>query len=1346
MKVKNYLYIKTIQKVILFIKAEVFVKNQLLNLGIIPSKLKYFMYLLAVFSLLVIPTNEAYSQVTYSISKSNNAPTPIQSGQPFTYTITYNWSGGAPGTLYIEDIVPSALDVLSALPSGPISTISGNTVNFAISGLINPSGSGTVQINARFKPGVTCEGVEVCNEAQITDNRDGGVWIKSNSSCVISDKPENKWQLKKEKIAGCAIDDEVVYRICITSPSGSDIGGLNLYIDSLEDLLPAGAEIIDVNGSWTGPDGVTSTGTWIGLTGGPVALNVSPYPIWYCTYIRVKYPSPTFSVGDTVKNIANLTYHTACDDEPKVWSDTVSTILCEGVSVGVLNKYFAYNIYFNNNPYWYPTFAPNCCGEYRLWYRNIGTIAQGPVIIEDTLSGDVDVNKIQTDIPNDPAILPVTVEVYTWNGSSCNTVPAVTFTYTTVGAKVESTLPADICRIKWTYDTIPVNTIVREYLDVCARATNFKTGLPLTPGYIANNPMAVHADTLHLFDEVDTSVDTTSPNVIAVKLFTGECDNGAINPNGPFMPGDTVRYRLAVANVGNLDASLATITDNLPSGFTYVGNESYFYGSFNYNVNAYNPNCDLFTTTVPTQIGGTITSPSVGDNSLLWSFPVLPANCDGSVEFFLIEFDVALAEDPPVLAGQHENTFDFDADNSPIVTSNVAYMTVNAIAQLQTKKEVRLIISGAAWANIADIPQGQTAEYKLSVINSGNTPLTQICLLDIAPWVGDISVLPPYNPRNSQFDLPYNPADGAITSTPAGFTATYNTSTLGIQKNPSRSSECGGFCGITDPVGALAGTYGAVATTYSYKVNANSGISLAAGATLEILVPATIPSATAVNDTACNSFAVQTIPAGLPGVCLSTESNNACVVAKEKEVKDTCLIDKGYEIECKGLDEKGNQIYGLNLLLQSNVGYTTTISLTSVDASFFNLSPTTLVSGTLTTILADFITTASAGDTICFTVELKDKEQRTVCEKEICIVIPECKDDSCLIIERVRVDCKGLDQKGNQIYGLNMLLQSNLTSSTTITLISTDAIFSNITPTTLPPATMTTVLADFITTASVGDTICFVVQLNDAAGNAVCKEETCIVIPDCKKDEGCECPFDVNVKPLEAGQTEGTSFFMSNAINTSGANLKRVRATIISAIITEQCGGQVTTYNTGAIFQSATDWAGNSATGLNTPSVTWDSKDCDSLDEFLPDYRLDIPFTSAEKCKLSVKLCIRYEFLDCECFHCETVLCTEFEIKNPISGIAREDGLSKRTISSTVYPNPISSILNIDYNLKQSSNVSIVIRDLTGKAVATLVNAEQKVAGDYTISMETFNLAAGVYLYTIETETESHTNRFVIKK
>jgi uncharacterized repeat protein (TIGR01451 family) len=268
--------------------------------------------------------------------------------------------------------------------------------------------------------------------------------------------------------------------------------------------------------------------------------------------------------------------------------------------------------------------------------------------------------------------------------------------------------------------------------------------------------MDVHTSTLNLSDEISTTVDSTSPNIITAKLFTGGCDGGSINPNGPFVPGDTVRYRLAVANVGSADALLAEILDSLPSGMSYVGNETYYYGNINYMANAYNPNCSLFNTTVPSQIGGSITSPSVGDTILQWDFPVLPARCDGSVEFFLIEFDVALSEDPPILAGQHENTFTFSSNTSSDYISNNAVMTVNAIAQLQVKKEVRREGSGSSWAELDSVPLGQDAEFRLSINNSGNTPLTNLCLLDIAPWIGDISVLPPYSARNSQFDMPYN--------------------------------------------------------------------------------------------------------------------------------------------------------------------------------------------------------------------------------------------------------------------------------------------------------------------------------------------------------------------------------------------------------------------------------------------------------------------------------------------------------------------------------------------------------------------------------------------------------------
>ncbi|MGE5479469.1 MAG: hypothetical protein ACM3U1_03470, partial [Chloroflexota bacterium] len=199
------------------------------------------------FIMAISSPSEMFSQIQVSITKSHNAPNPVATGQPFTYTLTYSWSGGAPGTLYIMDAVPNTLDVLSALPSTPISTISGNNVSFALTGLTLPSGSGTVQINVRFKPGVTCGGTQACNQASISTIKDDPNGVRSNQSCVTAATPTNKWTFEKEWIAGCAVDDQVTFRIKIINPAGSDIGGLNLTSVSLTDVLPTGAVIQSIS-------------------------------------------------------------------------------------------------------------------------------------------------------------------------------------------------------------------------------------------------------------------------------------------------------------------------------------------------------------------------------------------------------------------------------------------------------------------------------------------------------------------------------------------------------------------------------------------------------------------------------------------------------------------------------------------------------------------------------------------------------------------------------------------------------------------------------------------------------------------------------------------------------------------------------------------------------------------------------------------------------------------------------------------------------------------------------------------------------------------------------------------
>ena len=64
------------------------------------------------------------------------------------------------------------------------------------------------------------------------------------------------------------------------------------------------------------------------------------------------------------------------------------------------------------------------------------------------------------------------------------------------------------------------------------------------------------------------------------------------------------------------------------------------------------------------------------------------------------------------------------------------------------------------------------------------------------------------------------------------------------------------------------------------------------------------------------------------------------------------------------------------------------------------------------------------------------------------------------------------------------------------------------------------------------------------------------------------------------------------------------------------------------------------------------------------------------------------------------------------------------------YPNPFSPTTNIKFSLPMSSDVKLIVYDMLGKSVATLVN-EFKPAGTYEVKFDGSKLASGVYIYKL---------------
>lgn len=79
------------------------------------------------------------------------------------------------------------------------------------------------------------------------------------------------------------------------------------------------------------------------------------------------------------------------------------------------------------------------------------------------------------------------------------------------------------------------------------------------------------------------------------------------------------------------------------------------------------------------------------------------------------------------------------------------------------------------------------------------------------------------------------------------------------------------------------------------------------------------------------------------------------------------------------------------------------------------------------------------------------------------------------------------------------------------------------------------------------------------------------------------------------------------------------------------------------------------------------------------------------------------------------------------------------------YPNPFNSMTNVKWQMLNAGNVRIILYDILGKEVVTLVNEEQK-PGVYEVKFDCSSLPSGIYFYKLQTENFTDTKRMVLIK
>lgn len=79
------------------------------------------------------------------------------------------------------------------------------------------------------------------------------------------------------------------------------------------------------------------------------------------------------------------------------------------------------------------------------------------------------------------------------------------------------------------------------------------------------------------------------------------------------------------------------------------------------------------------------------------------------------------------------------------------------------------------------------------------------------------------------------------------------------------------------------------------------------------------------------------------------------------------------------------------------------------------------------------------------------------------------------------------------------------------------------------------------------------------------------------------------------------------------------------------------------------------------------------------------------------------------------------------------------------YPNPFNPISNIKFDIPKSGDVKIIVYDITGREVQTLVNESLK-PGTYEVSFDGSKLNSGVYFYKLITDGYSETRKMILIK
>lgn len=80
------------------------------------------------------------------------------------------------------------------------------------------------------------------------------------------------------------------------------------------------------------------------------------------------------------------------------------------------------------------------------------------------------------------------------------------------------------------------------------------------------------------------------------------------------------------------------------------------------------------------------------------------------------------------------------------------------------------------------------------------------------------------------------------------------------------------------------------------------------------------------------------------------------------------------------------------------------------------------------------------------------------------------------------------------------------------------------------------------------------------------------------------------------------------------------------------------------------------------------------------------------------------------------------------------------------YPNPFNPSTEIRYQLPENSLVNLEVYDMLGRKVETLIDGEQKSAGNYSATFDASSLSSGTYIYRLSADGQVLTKKLMLIK